>query len=297
MQVALPFADNIIAVSSILVALTVLMYYVARFGKIRGNIGYAFTVYPWVTTLPETLVSTVAAINGYHVTSIWNAVFSATFDAAAVYGVSGIRSARPIQFRPVGLLIPTVLGGLIFAILLMPDGKLNLFDGFILYGYLITVTAVAIAMYGFRVRVVRGALISHVVSLVATAGIALVFSYYVMALADLVGQRLAGVVAASLTSVPDIIEAVVYGIESDVAQAEVLGCIMHDFAENMATAAVVAGFYGVDVVDANPVLTSLAVAMTIVGLVTALGDRDIDVYDGALLIEIFILLAIVTIVL
>ena len=118
-----------------------------------------------------------------------------------------------------------------------------------------------------------------------------------MALADLVGQRLAGVVAAALTSMPDIIEAVVYGIESDVAQAEVLGCIMHDFAENMATAAVVAGFYGIDVVDANPVLTSLVVAMTIVGLVAALSDRDIDVYDGLLLIGIFILLAIVSVAL
>jgi Sodium/calcium exchanger protein. len=292
----LPFADNIMAVSSILVALTVVMYYVARFGKIRGNIGYAFTVYPWVTTLPETLVSTVAAINGYHVTSIWNAVFSATFDAAVVYGVSGVRSARPIRFKPVGLLIPVVLGGFIFAILLMPDGKLNLFDGFILYGYLIAVTAAAIAMYGFRVRVDRGT-VSHLVSLVATAGIGLVFSYYVMALADLVGQRLAGVVAAALTSMPDIIEAVVYGIESDVAQAEVLGCIVHDFAENMATAAIVAGLFGVDVVDANPVLTALVTATTILGLVAALSDRDIDVYDGLLLIGIFILLAIVSVVL
>jgi len=292
----LPFADNIMAVSSILAALTVVMYCVARFGRIRGNIGYAFTVYPWVTTLPETLVSTVAAINGYHVTSIWNAVFSATFDAAAVYGVSGIRSARPIRFKPVGLLIPVVLGGFIFAILLMPDGKLNLFDGFILYGYLIAVTAAAIAMYGFRVRVDRGT-VSHLVSLVATAGIGLVFSYYVMALADLVGQRLAGVVAAALTSMPDIIEAVVYGIESDVAQAEVLGCIVHDFAENMATAAIVAGLFGVDVVDANPVLTALVTATTILGLVAALSDRDIDVYDGLLLIGIFILLAIVSVVL
>jgi Ca2+/Na+ antiporter len=93
-------------------------------------------------------------------------------------------------------------------------------------------------------------------------------------------QKIAGVVAAALTSLPDLITAVVYGLESDVAQSETLGCIMHDFAENMATASIVAGLFGKEIVDANPVLTSMVVALTMVSLVAALSDGDIDRYDG-----------------
>jgi hypothetical protein len=125
--VALPFADNIVAVSSILVVLALLMYYITSFGEIKGNIGYAYAVYPWVNTFPETLVSTITAVFGYPVVSIWNTDFSATFDAAAVYGVAGLR--RPIVFRVSGLVYPTVIGGLIFAALLGSDGKLSMFDG------------------------------------------------------------------------------------------------------------------------------------------------------------------------
>jgi Ca2+/Na+ antiporter len=289
--IALPFADNIAAVSSILVVLALLMYYIAKLGEIKGNIGYAYTVYPWVNTFPETLVSTITAVFGYPVVSIWNSVFSATFDAAAVYGVAGLRSEKPIVFRVSSLVYPTVIGGLIFAALLGSDGKLNVFDGAVLYVYLVAVTAIAISLYGFRVRAVKRDLVRHVLSLLLLGAIAFIFSGYVMALADLISQRIAGIVAAALTSLPDLITAIVYGIESDVAQSETLGCILHDFAENMATAALVAGLFGREIVDANPVLTSMVVALTMVSLVAALSDGDIDRYDGILLIGTFIVLA------
>lgn len=287
--IALPLADNIVAVSSILVVLALLMYYIAKFGEIKGNIGYAYTVFPWVNTFPETLVSAITAVLGYPVVSIWNSVFSATFDAAAVYGVAGLRSGRPIVFRVSSLVYPTVIGGLLFAALLGSDGKLGVFDGSVLYIYLAVVTAVAISLYGFRVA--RRDLVRHLLSLLLIGAVAFIFSGYVMALADLISQKIAGVVAAALTSVPDLITAVVYGIESDVAQSETLGCIMHDFAENMATAALVAGLFGKEIVDANPVLTSVVVALTMVALVAALSDGDIDRYDGILLIGTFIVLA------
>jgi Ca2+/Na+ antiporter len=289
--VALPFADNIAAVSSILVALALLMYYITKFGEIRGNIGYAYTVFPWVNTFPETLVSTITAVFGYPVVSIWNSVFSATFDAAAVYGVAGLRSERPIVFRVSSLVYPTVIGGLLFAALLGSDGKLSVFDGAVLYIYLAVVTAVAISLYGFRARATKRDLVRHVLSLLILGSIAFIFSGYVMALADLINQKIAGIAAAALTSLPDLITAVVYGLDSDVSQSETLGCIMHDFAENMATAALVAGLFGKEIVDANPVMTSMVVALTMVSLVAALSDGDIDRYDGVLLIGTFIVLA------
>jgi Ca2+/Na+ antiporter len=288
--IPLPFADNIVAVSSVLVVLAVLMYYITKFGEIKGSIGYAYTVYPWVNTFPETIVSAITAVSGYPVMSIWNSVFSATFDAAAVYGVAGLRSGKPVVFRVSSLVYPTAIGGLLFAALLGSDGKLSIFDGAILYIYLAVVTAIAISLYGFRVRATKRGLVSHMLSLLLIGAIAFIFSGYVMALADLVNQKIAGVVAAALTSLPDLITAVVYE-----DQAETLGCIMHDFAENMATAAVVAGLFGKEIVDANPVLTSMVVALTMVSLVAALGDGDIDKYDGVLLIGTFVVLAAVAV--
>jgi Ca2+/Na+ antiporter len=290
--IPLPFADNIVAVSSVLVVLAVLMYYITKFGEIKGSIGYAYTVYPWVNTFPETIVSAITAVSGYPVMSIWNSVFSASFDAAAVYGVAGLRSGKPVVFRVSSLVYPTAIGGLLFAALLGSDGRLSIFDGAILYIYLAVVTAIAISLYGFRVRATKRGLVSHMLSLLLIGAIAFIFSGYVMALADLVNQKIAGVVAAALTSLPDLITAVVY---EDVSQAETLGCIMHDFAENMATAAVVAGLFGKEIVDANPVLTSMVVALTMVSLVAALGDGDIDKYDGVLLIGTFVVLAAVAV--
>jgi Ca2+/Na+ antiporter len=248
-------------------------------------------VYPWVTTFPETLVSTITAVFGYPVVSIWNSVFSATFDAATVYGVAGLRSEKPVVFRAGSLVYPTIVGGLLFAALLASDGKLGMFDGAVLYVYLVAVTVIAVSMYGFVVRASRQDLARHLLSLLLLGFVAFVFSGYVMALADLVNQKVAGIVAASLTSAPDLITAVVYGIESDVSQAETLGCIMHDFAENMATAAVVASLFGKEIIDAKPVLTATVVALTMVALVAALSDGDIDRYDGVLLIGTFVVLA------
>jgi Ca2+/Na+ antiporter len=285
-MIALPFSDNIVAVSSILVALTVLMYYLSRFTEIKGNVGYAYTVYPWITTFPETLVSTITAVFGYPITAIWNSVFSATFDVAVVFGVSGI--GKRVVFRPVKLVIPTVVGGLIFASLAV-DFSVSVFDGFILYMYLIAVSAIAIAVYGFRIDRKEN-LVKHILGLFAIAIAAVVFSFYVMALANLINQKIAGVVAACLTSIPDLIIAAVYGI-SDISQAEVLGCVTHDFAENMATAAIVAGIFGKEIVDANPLLTSMVVAMTMVVLIATTIDGDIDVYDALLLIGSFFVLA------
>jgi Ca2+/Na+ antiporter len=282
-MVALPFSDNIVAVSGILVALTALMYYISRFTEIKGNIGYAYVVYPWITTFPETLVSVITAVFGYPVTAIWNSVFSATFDAAVVFGVSGIRKGK-VVFRPVKLVVPTVIGGFIFASLLV-DYSVSVFDGFILYIYLIAVSTIAITVYGFRIDARKENLVRHILGLFAIAIAAVVFSFYVMALASLINQKIAGVVAACLTSIPDLVVAAV--IDSEVSQAEILGCITHDFAENMATAAIVAGIFGKEIVDANPLLTAMVTSMTMVVLIATTVDGDIDVYDALLLIGSF----------
>jgi len=288
MQIALPFTDNIVSVSFMLVVLATVMYYLTRFSEIKGNIGYAYTVYPWIATFPETLVSTITAVFGYPVVAIWNSVFSATFDVA-VFGVSGLLSREKVVFRPVGLLIPTVIGGMLFSSLLYATNKVSLIDGFILYIYLIAVTVIAIALYGFKVEVKN--LARHVLGLIGIAITAFVFSYYVMALSDLINQKIAGVVAACLTSLPDLIIAIVYGIDSDVSQAEILGCITHDFAENMATAAIIAGLYGKEIIDSNPILTATVVSITMVVLMATAIDGDIDRYDGILMIGAFAILA------
>jgi Ca2+/Na+ antiporter len=287
--IPLPLADNIAAVSSILVALSILMYYITKFGEIEGNTGYAYTVYPWVNTFPEAMVSTITAVFGYPVTSIWNSIFSATFDAAAVYGVVGLRSEKPIVFKPTALVYPTIIGGLFFAALIS-DSKLNLFDGVLLYVYLFAITAIAIAMYGFRIKASKQDLAKHVLSLVMLGLVTFIFAGYVMALADLINQKVAGIVSAVLTSIPDLVTAVVYGIESEVSQAEILGCITHDFSESMGSAAIVAGLLGKEIVDSNPVLTAVVVALTMVTLAAALSDGDIDRYDGVLLMGTFIVL-------
>jgi len=283
----LPFADNIVSVSFILVSLAAVMYYLARFSEIKGNIGYAYTVYPFIVTFPETLVSSITAVSGYPVTSIWNSVFSATFDAAAVFGVSGLLSKKPVVFRPIGLLVPTVIGGLMFSSLLAADSSLSAFDGFILYIYLIAVIIIAIALYGFNVH--RKNWVRHILGLIGIAITAVVFSYYVMALSDLINQKIAGIVSACLTSLPDLITAAVYDISQ--SQAEILGCITHDFAENMATAAIIAGLYGKEIVDSNPILTAVVVSITMVVLMGTVIDGDIDRYDGILLIGTFAILS------
>jgi len=291
---SLPFANSLIGNLIILFILAVVMYLMSSKFKIEGNIGFAYTVYPWVATFPETLVSSITAVLGYPVVAIWNSVFSATFDSAVVFGVSALIHGK-VEFRPRYLVIPTVLGGMIFSSLIVSDFRIGVFDGFILYVYLIAVSIIAIALYGFRVRVRDWPKI--IFGLIGLALVAVVFSFYVMALADLINHKIAGIVAAALTSFPDLIISIVYGIESDISQSEVLGCIMHDFAENMATAAIIAGMFGVEIVDSNPLLTAIVVSLTMTILLATTIDGDIDIYDSILLISSFILMSFFSLIL
>mgnify|MGYP000016161181 CR=1 FL=1 len=290
----LVFADSLFTLIPVLCVLAFVLYIINLVTKVEGNEGYSFTVFPWVNTFPETLTSVVTAIHGYTTASIWNSVFSATFDLM-ILGVSGIRSGY-VRFAVRDLVYPTVVGGFLTAILLL-DGSLNLYDGFMLYIVLLAVSIIAIARYGFRVVATKQNIVRHVLGLVGIAVVAYIYSLYVMALCEFVSERIAGIVSAVLTSLPDVVTAVVYGLETPEAQSELLGCIMHDFNENLATTAIVAGLFGRELVDANPLLTVITVAFTMIFLVATLADGDIDTYDGLLLVGVFGILATLAILL
>lgn len=270
-----------------LVLAVVLMYLVGEATKVEGKEGFTFSIYPWITTLPETMTTALLAISGYYTAALYNSVFSAVFDIAVGLGLVAIVYGV-VEFRLTDLAALAAVSAFAFVVADI-DGVIDLNDGLLLYAFLVFSIVYSVAKYGmFRKRLSAIDTLKIAAGLLALAAIGVWYYRNVEALCNIVGEKLGGIVSAVLTSLPDVIVAVVYGLSEPEAQAEVLGAVAHDFIENVPTAAIVAGLLANRcIVDSNPVITIAAAATTAAALLFVSSYRRVTRFEGYVLLLLF----------
>lgn len=264
---------------------TILIYVFGKVSEYEGaTAGYGYTVYPWFTTLPETVVTTYFALRGLYTTAIVNSVFSATFDMFAAFGLATlIHGDSKFHNRDLGIL--AVFAALLFLVLDF-DGVITRADGVVIYVYLTAVMVYSVLRYGAGlVRVSALDAIRIAVGLVGLGIGGYMLSVIVDRMIPYIGEAVGGLIAAVSTSVPDMVVALIYGVRSEVSQSEILGCILHDFGENMGTAALIAGL----IVDSTPILTAVTVAATASMLMLMMSYGRITRFEGMLATIVFII--------
>jgi len=273
-----------------LAALAILMYLIQRITEIEGKEGFMYSVYPWINTFPETLSTALLLINGYATAALYNSIFSATFDAAFGLGLTAMIHGT-ISFAVTDLALFSVVAGLVF-MGLGYDGLISVNDSIILYMILVFAMMYSIARYGFiKKRLSKFEITRTVLGLVALGVITYIFYTQIEALIPYIGERLGGVVSATLTSVPDLITAIVYGLASTESQAELLGCIAHDFIENVPTSVLAAyvATKSIGMIDLDPMRTLIVTGLTIASILFVASFRRVTRFEGVLLILVFII--------
>jgi len=269
-----------------LVVAVALMYLVGEFTKVEGKEGFTFSIYPWVTTLPETITTALLAVSGYYTAALYNSVFSAVFNMAVGIGLVAIVYGV-VEFKLTDLAALAALSAFVFVVADI-DGIINFNDGLMLYVFLAFTIIYSIARYGmFRKRITTEEALKIVGGLLALAAIGVWYYKNVEALIPFVGEKIGGLLSACLTSVPDVIVALIYGLSEPEAQAELLGAIAHDFIENVPTAAIVAGILGTHIVDVNPMLTIAAAAVTGAVIIFISSYRRVTRFEGFVLLLLF----------
>jgi Ca2+/Na+ antiporter len=267
-----------------LVLCSVLLYIFGKLSELEyPSEGYMFTVYPWLTTAPETITTTIYALRGYYVTAIANTVYSATFDMFAAFGLATlIHGDNEVKVTDLGVI--AALSACLFLVLDL-DGGITRLDGYLLFGVLIASMVYSLARYGFpRIRPDPWTVFRVVVGLAGLGIVSFYLAYFVEALIPYLGELLAGIVSAALTSVPDLVIAIIYGVTTSYSQAQILGCIAHDFIENVAIAAIVAGL----ILDAAPVVTFGIVGVTVATLLVSLSYGRVTRFEAILIIIAYI---------
>ena len=267
-----------------LVLCSVLLYVFGELSELEyPSEGYMFTVYPWLTTAPETITTTIYALKGYYVTAIANSVYSATFDMFAAFGLATlIHGDNEVRVTDLGVI--AVLSACLFLVLDM-DGGISRLDGYVLLGVLLSSMVYSLARYGFpRIRLDPWTVFRVVIGLAGIGIVSFFMSSFVEALIPYLGEFLAGIVSAALTSLPDLIVAAIYFITTSYSQAQIFGCIAHDFIENVAIAAIVAGL----IVDANPIATFGIVGVTVAVLLFSLSYGRVTRFEALLIIIAYI---------
>jgi cation:H+ antiporter len=273
---------------ALVVVLSAVMFYLSsKLTEVEGGKGFNYMVYPWVTTLPETLASTLLLIKGLHTASLYNSIFSAVFDLCVVIGLTAIIYGV-VEIRGlIDMALITALGGFLFLFLAF-DRIITSTDAVILY----TVLIVSM-VYGYFIGlgkpriswsvVAVGLALSTVACYLLVEGIDLLCKY--------IPEAYGGVISAVATSIPDIIIALLYGLRTEEAVASLYGCIIHDYVENIATAVLVASLAGVPgLVVADVVATAVAVAVTALLIVLTTSYGRITRFEGVILLSAFVAL-------
>jgi len=272
---------------AMLVGLAVAMYVVSELTKVEGTPGFTFSVYPWVTTLPETITTTLLAVSGYYTAAIYNSVFSAVFDLAVGLGLVAVIYGTT-EFRLTDLTFLAAVAALAFVAADF-DGVVDMYDGAMLLVLLFVLIGYSVARYGmFRRPVSRMDVLNMVIGMAVLGMLGFLYYQYVEALIPYVGEKLGGIVSATLTSIPDVIVAVVYGLGEPESQAELLGAVAHDFVENVPIAAIAAGLIaGRGIVDTNPMLTVAMTALTAATVVFVASYKRVTRFEGFILLMLF----------
>lgn len=271
----------------LLIATAVLFYLTVRLTEIKDGEGFSFVVYPWITTLPETLVTLMYFLGGYTTAGLLNSVFSATFDYFVVVGLSAVLHST-IVIADIFLVIMCLVSGLAFSFTIL-DSQLTVVDSVMLYAILFVML-----LYGIR-KMGRPKPSYGLIGLVAGLALSTPLSYMIYlsgeGLIGVLGEKYVGVLSAVVTSIPDLIVALVLGLDSD-ALASLLGCIAHDFVENIPTAVIIASAFGVSGITITDVVPTLAVtAITLTLMVATASYGRVGRAEGLALLILFALMA------
>ena len=275
-------------VGALVVVLSTVMFYLSsKLTEVEGGKGFNYVVYPWVTTLPETLASTLLLIKGLSTASLYNSIFSATFDLCVIIGLVAIIYGSIKVSDLIDMALITSLSAFVFLFLAF-DSVITPTDSIILYAVLLTSM-----IYGYFVGwgkpktnwlvVVAGLLLSAVSCYFLVEGIDVLCRY--------IPEAYGGVISAVATSVPDFIVALIYGLRTQEAVASIYGCIIHDFVENISSAVLVASLVGVGglrIADIPATVMVTSVTALMVLLITSYGR--ITRFEGVLLLLAFIIL-------
>lgn len=274
-------------VGALVVVISAVMFYLSsKLTEVEGGKGFNYVIYPWVTTMPETLASALLLIKGLHTASLYNAVFSAVFDLCVVIGLTAVRGAIEVRGL-IDMALITSLGAFVFLFLVF-DSVITPTDSIILYAVLL-----ASMIYGYFAGWGRPRISWSVVAV----GLALstVSCYFLVEGIDIlcryIEEAYSGVISAVATSIPDTIIALLYGLRTEEAVASLYGCILHDYVENVATAVLVASLAGVPgLVVADVVAVAVATALTALLIVLTTSYGRITRFEGVLLLLAFIAL-------
>lgn len=197
---------------------------------------FSALIIPWVTTLPETLVTVELVASGYPLAGLYNAVVSAVFDMFIVVPLVGLNRR---------ILIPALVAPLpLLALFLVHGGSVILIEGRLIGIAMLLLCILLCVIAGgtsFTIGNVSLQTLLELLSGLSALGFATIeFSNTVTALTAVIGnERLSGTIAAILTSLPDAIYALVARGESGLA--ELSGCIIHDFLETPAVTLLLGG--------------------------------------------------------
>jgi hypothetical protein len=279
----------ICGIGLVVVALASLMFYLSsRLTEVEGGKGFNFIVYPWLTTLPETVATALLLIKGLTTAALFNSVFSAVFDLCVVLGLTAIVYGSVEVRGLIDLALGTVLSILAFTFLCF-DSVIDIFDSMVLLSILAILSIYAYFLGWGRPRA------NWLVTLVGL-GLSVIPIYFLVegveVLSMYISEAYAGVVSAVATSIPDAIIALIYGLRSEEAVSSLLGAIAHDFVENIPIAVLLAYLAGA---TGGLVIADTARVVGIAGLTTAtllftFSYGRVDRREGYIMLIIFLVL-------
>jgi len=281
------FGGNMWWVGLAVVVIASFMFYISsKLSEVEGGKGFNFIVYPWFTTLPETVATALLLIKDFPVAALFNSVFSAVFDLCIVLGLTAIVYGRVEVGGLLDLALGTSLSILVFAFLCF-DSVINIYDSMVLLAILAILSVYAYFLGWGRPRAnwlvtLAGLLLSVVPIYFLVEGVELLSMY--------ISEAYAGIVSAVATSIPDAIIALVYGLRSEEAVASLLGAITHDFVENIPIAILLSG---TSLFVADTAVTVAIASVTAVTLLFTFSYGRVSRIEGYIMLVIFLVLLLV----
>ena len=210
--------------------------------KIGAGKFFSWVVVPTLTTLPETITSVILAIDGFDLAALYNLVYSAVFDVCIMLLYFASKTLPRYPFVAMLIGITTFVTAALAGYELYGCFCLDYAAGVVLLIMLLVLTvlpgieSLEIKIGGRKLGV---NLILVMFNLAALVLVSYELSLRVEAFAVKLGEDIAGVLAAYLTSIPDALYAAVASekLSPEEGLAELAACVIHDFCETPAVMA------------------------------------------------------------
>lgn len=258
---------------------------------------FFWCIIPWITTLPETWTSIALVLRGYTTAAVLNALYSAVFDCLVVVPLAALKERR-LEFPPqvIPYIVATVIAATAFSACIGSFvGMVVLKEAVLLFLIFTALQFIAITplpVTPSRYFAPTLSIVLFTVSSVATA-LLLQFMYVpaVERLCSLLGQKIGGILSAVATSLPDVLVAVITGLEVE-GIVELSSCVVHDFIETLPLMVIIPSIvlgHPVVVHVPKPFTTILvAIVTTTVFTVYCMTGREVTTGEATLMLLVAI---------